>query len=104
MRSAARPVEESNFAIMLFDDLLYDRESEASPPHPRCHIGLTHPLAVLRKSNSRIQYVNAKTPPLPATLPFDTVSPNAMLPPISPSSTPSHPILPHRLPPLTKHP
>src|SRR5439155_18536125 len=58
MRAPAGPVEEGDLAHMLLDDLLDDREPQASAADPRRHVWLGQPLAIFGKADARVEHVD----------------------------------------------
>src|SRR6478672_3540629 len=85
MRPSPRPVEESDLAKMLLDNLLDDREAESGPPHPRRHIRFGEPLPIFRKADTGIEHVDDEALLLLVQLQLDTISGNAMLTTIPPT-------------------
>ena len=82
---AAPAVEKGDLAHMLLDDLLDDREPEAGAAHPRRHVGLGQPLAVLGKADAGVEQVDDELRPVLANLQVDAVAGEAMLAAIAPA-------------------
>ena len=91
--SAARPVEEGDFAHMLLDDLLDDREPKPRAPHPRCHIGFGQPLAILRKTHAGIKDIDDQVRAILVQPNINAIAGDAVLATISPSFNSFHAVL-----------
>src|SRR5690348_12798036 len=84
VRSAAWTVEKGDFAQMLLDNFLDDRQAKACPPHPRRHIRLREAIAILGKPDSRIEYVDHEIVVLSMQFHVEAIAGEAMLPTIPP--------------------
>src|ERR1700692_4798846 len=84
MRAPAGPVEEGDFAHMFLDDLLDDREPEASPPDPRRHIGLGQSLTVFGKTGAGTEHIDHEMLVIAMELELDAVASEAIFAAIPP--------------------
>jgi len=71
---ATWPIEKRNLAKMFLDDLLNDREPEASPANACCHIRLGKPFAFLGESDPGVINIDDKLLGVAAKVEVDAVA------------------------------